>query len=149
MRTQNVLSCPRPCSGWHASLTAVKCRETSWVQGHVAFVAPVLCSTGAFVSSTTTFVSFLDHMVYSIISNFIWHAAVHMLHMSTSTAENLVCCVSHEVYKCHLSSELNECQGLRRFCCSPTIQQPDILKWYAKQVGKHTHHHFLERMWIR
>ena len=59
----------------------------------LAFVAPVLCSTGTFVSSTTTCGSFRNQMVYPIISDLIWHAAVHMLHMSTSTADNLVCCV--------------------------------------------------------
>ena len=45
----------------------MKCCETSWLQGHVAFVAPVLCSTGAFVSITTTFGSFHDQIVYPIM----------------------------------------------------------------------------------
>ena len=125
------------------------------MQGHAAFVAPVylLCSTGAFVSSTTTFVSFLDQMVYSIISNFIWHAAVHMLHMSNSTAvKPCSLCVARII---HVSPvfEIEGVSGVEKFLLqsddtatrhSEVTRQagrqtppPPILRTYVRPVKSH------------
>ena len=87
------------------------------------------------------------------LSDHIWfHLArggPHAAHVHIDRGNPCLLCVA---WSTHVSPVFGTewVSGLRRFCCSPTIQQPARHSEVICQAGRQTpHRHFLGHMWIR